>query len=440
MLAAVSRCVRNPDEPVLAQYRFRHRDGSWRWLESIANNRLDHPAIRAIVVNTRDITERKRIEESLEKTAQLESLSILCGGIAHDFNNILTAVLTNISMAQMYGELEEDIEKMLADAEKASLRGKGLTQQLLTFAKGGEPIKRAVSIAALLKETIDFSLSGSNVRCEHDLPEDLWPVDADEGQIGQVIQNVILNADQAMPGGGVIQVRAENVKIAEQDPLPLEAGHHVKVSIVDQGIGIPEEHLQKVFNPFFTTKQKGSGLGLSTSFSIVRRHKGALQVESRLGGGTKIHVYLPALPEIREKRGAKKDASYRGDERVLLIDDDETLRRSIGKALDRLGYHVEHACEGVEGIAVYQKAHTSGRPVDVVVMDLTIPGGMGGKEAAQELLRIDPDAKLIVSSGYSTDPVMSDFRAHGFRAVISKPYRVEDLGETLRSVLNGERS
>ena len=440
MLAAVDRCLRNPDTVVAAQYRFRHKDGSWRWLESIANNCLDDPSIGAIVLNTRDITERKKVEEALEKTEHLESLSILCGGIAHDFNNILTAVLTNISMAQMYGELEEDIEKMLADAEKASLRGKGLTQQLLTFAKGGEPIKRAVSIATLLKDTIDFALSGSNARCEHDLPEDLWPIEADEGQIGQVIQNVILNADQAMPGGGVIQVRAENVTIAEHDPLPLQPGHHVKVSIVDQGIGIPEEHLKKVFDPFFTTKQKGSGLGLSSSFSIVNRHNGALQVESRLGGGTKIHVYLPALPEARAKRGAKRDASYRGEERVLLIDDDETLRRSIGKALGRLGYEVEHAQDGAEGIAAYQKARTSGQSIDVVIMDLTIPGGMGGKDAARELLRIDPDAKLIVSSGYSTDSVMSDFRAHGFRAVISKPYRIEDLGETLRSVLNGEQT
>jgi len=437
MLAAVNRCIRNPGEPVLAQYRFRHKDGSWRWLESIANNCLDHPPIRAIVVNTRDITERKKMEDTLEKTAQLESLGILCGGIAHDFNNILTAVLTNISMARMYGELEEDIEKMLADAEKASLRGKGLTQQLLTFAKGGEPIKRAVSVATLLKDTIDFALSGSNARCEHDLPEDLWPIEADEGQIGQVIQNVILNADQAMPGGGVIQVLAENVTVTEHDPLPLKPGQHVKVTIVDQGIGIPEEHLPKIYDPFFTTKQKGSGLGLSSSFSIVRRHKGALRVESGLGRGTKVHIYLPALPESGEKKDTERDASYRGEERVLLIDDDVTLRRSIGKALDRLGYQVECAEDGKEGIRIYEEARASGRPIQVVVMDLTIPGGMGGKDAARELLRIDPDAKLIVSSGYSTDPVMSDFRAHGFRAVISKPYRVEDLGETLRRVLTG---
>jgi len=438
MLDAVNRCFRNPDEPVLAQYRFRHKDGSWRWLESIANNRLDHPAIRAIVVNTRDITERRRMEDALEKTEQLESLSILCGGIAHDFNNILTVVLTNISMARMYADLEEDIEKMLADAEKASLRGKGLTQQLLTFAKGGEPIKRTVSIATLLEETIDFALSGSNVRCEHDLPEDLWPVEADEGQIGQVIQNVILNADQAMPGGGVIQVRAENVTITEHDPLPLQPGSHVKVTIVDQGIGIPEEHLHKICDPFFTTKQKGSGLGLSSSFSIVRRHKGALRVESRLGGGTKVHIYLPALPEGRPTRDARRHAAYRGAERVLLIEDDDTLRRSIGKALGRLGYQVECAEDGKEGIRIYEEARASGRPIHVVVMDLTIPGGMGGKDAARELLRIDADAKLIVSSGYSTDSVMSDFRAHGFRAVISKPYRVEDLGKTLRNVLDGE--
>ncbi|MGW8323096.1 MAG: ATP-binding protein, partial [Thermodesulfobacteriota bacterium] len=384
-----------------------------------------------------DITERQKMEETLEKTAQLESLGILAGGIAHDFNNILTAVLTNISMARMYGELEEDIEKMLADAEKASLRGKGLTQQLLTFAKGGEPIKRAVSVATLLKDTIDFALSGSNARCEHDLPEDLWPIEADEGQIGQVIQNVILNADQAMPGGGVIQVLAENVTVTEHDPLPLKPGQHVKVTIVDQGIGIPEEHLPKIYDPFFTTKQKGSGLGLSSSFSIVRRHKGALRVESGLGRGTKVHIYLPALPESGKKKDTKRDASYRGEERVLLIDDDVTLRRSIGKALDRLGYQVECAEDGKEGIRIYEEARASGRPIQVVVMDLTIPGGMGGKDAARELLRIDPDAKLIVSSGYSTDPVMSDFRAHGFRAVISKPYRVEDLGETLRRVLTG---
>jgi PAS domain S-box-containing protein len=438
MLAAGNRCLQNPDEPVLAQYRFRHKDGSWTWLESIANNCLDHPAIGAIVVNTRDITERKAMEDALEKTEQLESLSVLCGGIAHDFNNILTAVLTNISMAQMYGELEEDIEKMLADAEKASLRGKGLTQQLLTFAKGGEPIKRAVSITTLLKDTIAFALSGSNVRCERDLAEDLWPVDVDEGQIGQVIQNMILNADQAMPGGGTIQVRAENVRITEHDPLRLGPGNHVKVTIVDQGIGIPEEHLQKVFDPFFTTKQKGSGLGLSTSYSIVKRHNGALQVESRLGGGTKIHIYLPALPEGGAKRGTQRDASYRGEERVLLIDDDDTLRRSIGKALDQLGYEVAHAEDGKEGIKIYEEARASGRPIHVVVMDLTIPGGMGGKDAAREILQIDPDAKLIVSSGYSTDPVMSDFRAHGFRGVISKPYRIEDLGETLRRVLTKE--
>ncbi len=437
-MAGFERCLKNPGQLILLQYRFRHKDGSWRVHESVGNNLLNHPALGAIIVNCRDITERKRMEETLEKAEKLESLGILCGGIAHDFNNILTAVLTNISMAQMYGALEKDIQDMLADAEKASLRGKGLTQQLLTFAKGGEPIKKTVLIPTLIQDTVDFALSGSNVRCEHDLPEDLWPVEADEGQIGQVIQNVILNADQAMPGGGVIRVHAENVTITEEDPLPLEPGHHVKISITDQGLGIPEDHLQKIFDPFFTTKQKGSGLGLSTSFSIVKRHNGALRVESRLGGGTKVHVYLPALPEGATKRGAKRDASYRGEGRVLLIDDDDTLRRAIGQALRRLGYEVESAQDGAEGIKIYQEAVSSGRPIDVVVMDLTIPGGMGGKEAAQELLRIDPDAKLIVSSGYSTDPVMSDFRAHGFRAVITKPYRIEDLGETLLKVMTGE--
>jgi len=388
----------------------------------------------------RDITERKRMEEELLRAEKMESLGILSGGIAHDFNNILTAILTNISMAQMYGDLDKDIEKMLADAEKASLRGKGLTQQLLTFAKGGEPIKKIFSIRSLVQETTDFVLSGSNVRCDHDFPNGLWPVEADEGQIGQVIQNVTLNADQAMPGGAVIRVHAENINISEENPLPLGPGPHVKISIADQGLGMPEEHLQKIFDPFFTTKQKGSGLGLSTSFSILRRHSGALQVESRLGGGTTVHIYLPAVPEGAAKGDTQRDASYRGEERVLLIDDDDTLRRSIGQALRRLGYEVECAEEGKEGIRIYEEARAAGRPIHAVVMDLTIPGGMGGKNASQEILRIDPNAKLIVSSGYSTDPVMSDFRAHGFLAVISKPYRIEALGETLRQVLTEKRS
>ncbi len=561
---ALSHCLKNPDELTTVHFRLRHQDGSWRYIESVANNQLANPVLKGVVLNSRDITERKeaertlarseykyrflhenlrdasatvnlegtivefnaafqemlgydseeiprltyrditpqkwhameekilweqimkrgysdiyekeyirkdgtiipvelrshivldedgreigrwaivrniserkRLEEELLKAAKLESLGVLCGGIAHDFNNILTAVMTNLSMAQMYGELGEDIEKMLADAEKASLRAKGLTQQLLTFAKGGEPIKKTVILSKLIKDTVDFALSGSNVKCEHDFTANLRPIEADEGQIGQVIQNVILNADQAMPEGGVIRVQAENVSIPEADPLPLGPGPHVRISILDQGIGIPAEHLQKVFDPFFTTKQKGSGLGLSTSFSIVKRHDGALRVESRLGGGTEVLVYLPALAEGYPAEGKKKSEFFKGTGRVLLVDDDDALRRSIATALNRLGYEVQTAEEGAEGIRIYQEARSSGRPVDVVVMDLTIPGGMGGQEAAQELLRVDPEAKLIASSGYSTDPVMSDFRAYGFRAVISKPYRLEDLGETLRRVLEG---
>jgi CheY-like chemotaxis protein len=214
----------------------------------------------------------------------------------------------------------------------------------------------------------------------------------------------------------------------------------VKISITDQGLGIPEEHLQKIFDPFFTTKQKGSGLGLSTSFSIIKRHNGTLRVESRLGGGTEVHVYLPALAKRPSAEKRKKAASFRGTGRILLIDDDEPLRRSIGEALERVGYEVEVAGEGAEGIRRYDKALASGRPIHAVITDLTIPGGLGGKEAAREILRIDPDAKLIVSSGYSTDPVMSDFRRHGFQAVIAKPFRIDDLVETLRRVLTEEVS
>jgi two-component system cell cycle sensor histidine kinase/response regulator CckA len=341
----------------------------------------------------RDVTERKRLEAETARVERLESLGILAGGIAHDFNNILTPILTNLSMARACGELNGEIDEMLTEAEKATSRAKSLTQQLLTFSRGGAPVKQSISISQLLRDAAKFALSGSNVRDEYSIVEDLWPCEIDAGQIGQVIHNMVINADQAMPEGGAIKVSAENVTIDQQDSLPLRDGSYVKISITDQGIGIPGRHLPKIFDPFYTTKEKGSGLGLSTSFSIAKRHGGTIQVESEMGVGTTLDVYLPASERDPRVGETERGRPLRGEGKILVVDDDEGVRRSAEKVLKRLGYRVEVAKDGAEGIGIYEKAMKGKRPFDAVIMDLTIPGGMGGKEAIKELKKIDPDAK-----------------------------------------------
>jgi len=383
----------------------------------------------------RDITESKRHEEELMKIERLESLGILAGGIAHDFNNIMTPILSNISMARMYGELDSEVDEMLTDAEKATLRAKNLTQQLLTFSKGGVPVKRLASVSKLLRESSKFALSGSNMRCQYSLPENLWAVEMDEGQIGQVVHNAVINADQASPAGGTIRIGAENVVIGDKDSLPLEGGKYVRISVADSGIGIPENHLSHIFDPFYTTKVKGSGLGLSTSFTIIRQHEGNIQVESEVGVGTTFDIYLPASEEpleIQEKRREKEKA---GQGRILLVDDEEAVRTSVGKLLKRLGYEVGFAEDGAEGTRVYEEAMKAKRPFDLVIMDLTMPGGLAGQQAVEKLKKIDPGIKVIVSSGYSEDPVLSNFQDFGFSDVLVKPYKADDLAEVIHRVL-----
>jgi signal transduction histidine kinase/ActR/RegA family two-component response regulator len=384
-----------------------------------------------VLVSVMDITQQKRMEQELRKIQKLESLGILAGGIAHDFNNILTAISTNLSMARLYGDLSEDISQMLSDAESASFRAKTLTRQLLAFSKGGTPVKKTISVSALIRNTADFALSGSSVRCAFTLPEDLWLIRADEGQIGQVVQNLIINADQAMPRGGTISIRAANVMIGEKDTLPQKAGKYLRISVSDQGVGISRKDMPSIFDPFFTTKQRGSGLGLTTVFSVVKNHGGHVDVDSTVEVGTTFHVYLPALGKTEEGQDKGPQRPITGDGRILLVDDEEIIRKAAGKALTRLGYEVEFAKDGAEGVEIYGKAMNTERSFDAVIMDLTIPGGMGGREALKELLRIDPQARVIASSGYSNDSIFSRYREYGFRGIIAKPYKIEELGKTL---------
>jgi len=385
----------------------------------------------------RDVTERKRMEEELLRTQKLESLNLLAGGVAHDFNNILTTILSNLSMARVYGDLQEDMSRMLADAERASLRARNLTQQLLSFTKGGMPVRKTTALPRLLKETAEFTLSGSNVRCEFSIDEDLWLVEADEGQIAQVVQNLVINADQAMAEGGIIILSAGNVKVDGQSHPGLEPGRYVRISVKDQGIGIPDEYREKIFDPFFTTKQKGSGLGLTSCLSIVKNHDGCLQVDMGTGAETVFSVYLPASGKTAAEEAVAEGGPVKGEGRILLVDDDDMIRRSVGHLLNRLGYEVEFARDGREGIRCYKDASKQGCAFDLVIMDLTIPGGMGGKEAIQELRAFHPDAKVIASSGYASEAILANYQAYGFRGYLRKPYKIKEFSEVIHRIISG---
>jgi PAS domain S-box-containing protein len=382
----------------------------------------------------RDISERKKMEEERLLLSKLESLGLLAGGIAHDFNNILTAILGNITIARLDAQTGQRLEgDRLEEAEKACLRAQALAGQLLSFAKGGLPIKKITSAAELIKDSLNLALSGSKARSKLMIPEDLWPIEVDEGQISQVFNNLLINADQAMPEGGTITVAAENVTLG--DELPLAPGDYVKVTVSDQGVGIPQNYLGKIFDPYFTTKQKGSGLGLATSYSIIRNNSGYISVESKVGKGTSFYVYLPAVQAGKLPQERVAPEVIMGQGRVLIMDDDEMVRDMLGEMLDKLGYEADSAVNGEEAIKKYQEALEANRPFSAAIFDLTVPGGMGGKEAISRLLEIDPQIKAIVSSGYSDDPIMANFQKFGFIGVISKPYRVIELSKILSEVL-----
>lgn len=414
------------------------RDGSER---SIANSgapiRDSESRIIGAVLVFRDVTDKERMEAEFLRTQKLDSVGILAGGIAHDFNNILTSIIGNISLARMHAVPGEKISERLVEAEKASLRAKDLTQQLLTFSRGGSPIKKLTSLVEVIKDTANFAIRGADARCSFVLPDDLWPAEIDEGQISQVIHNMVINANQAMPGGGLITISAKNVDIMTASKLPLQPGRYICISIADTGIGLSAEHLDKIFDPYFTTKQMGSGLGLTSSYSIAKKHDGYITVESELGVGTTFNVYLPAVDTIYSKPVMGAEVTHSGNGTVLLMDDEETVREVASEMLGYLGYSVECASDGEKALSLYKKRLDAGKAFDVVITDLTIPGGMGGKETTRRLHEIDPLVRVIVSSGYSTDQVMAEYRQHGFCGIVTKPYKVADLGLALKDALAG---
>ena len=386
----------------------------------------------------RDITEKRKMEEELVKVQKLESLGVLAGGIAHDFNNFLTAIIGNLSLAKLDTAPSARTLTSLNEMEKASLHAKDLTQQLLTFSKGGEPIKKLISLPKLVMDAATFSLRGSNVRCDFSIPQDLLPAEVDEGQISQVINNLILNATHAMPDGGIIGISAANITLTANNKFSLPEGPYIQLSFTDHGVGIPQDHLLKIFDPYFTTKQKGSGLGLTVAYSIIDKHNGRLTVESELGKHTTFTIYLPASenPEIQTETEAQR--LFVGKGKILVMDDEDFIRKVAVQMLNKMGYEVSVAKDGIEAIEMYRQAQLLKEPFDAVILDLTIPGGMGGKETIRKLKKLNPDVRALVSSGYSNDPIMSNFSDYGFQGVIKKPYRIQDMSDALRSVINVE--
>jgi len=382
-----------------------------------------------------EIFEKSKMQEELLKAKKLESVSVLAGGIAHDFNNILAAILGNINLALIFTEEDDKRHKLLSQAEKASLRAKDLTQQLLTFSKGGEPVKTIASIGEIIRDSADFVLRGSKSRCDYHFAEGLWPVKIDSGQIGQVIQNIIINAFHAMPEGGVIDVTCANYDKAQGDALLNQTESYIKITIKDSGIGIPPTLIDKIFDPYFSTKHEGSGLGLAISHSIINKHGGHIMVDSVQGEGSTFAIYLPALEG--EKIGEPQEGKplqIRDSGKVLVMDDEEMIRSIADEMLSHLGFHVVLAKDGAESIDFYKKEMEADTPFDFVIMDLTVPGGMGGKEAVKKILQIEPKAKVIVSSGYSNDPIIANFIDYGFSGAIIKPFQLKNLQEVIHDI------
>jgi PAS domain S-box-containing protein len=381
---------------------------------------------RCVVGVFRDATERRQREDEQLHIQKLESIRTLAAGIAHDFNNLLTGLIGNVSLAQMSLTSSHEARSLLDEAQRAASRATALTRQLLTFAKGGAPLRRRMNLGQVVRDSANLAISGTNVSCQFDLPEEDLAAMADEGQLAQVFQNLVRNAAESMPQGGTVRV-----KLSQQAGSD---GDEISVEVTDQGPGIAPELLDKIFLPFFSTKERGSGLGLAVAYSIIQKHGGRIQVSSALGVGTTFRVSLPALGSWQSSSSLPR-AKHQETGRVLVMDDEAAVLRLAERALQDAGYATKMAANGSDAVEIYRKVFAEGQRFDAVVLDLTVRGGMGGKEAAERILAIDPAARLMVSSGYSENAVMAEYRRHGFSAVLPKPYTAQQLCDAVHGMI-----
>jgi len=425
-------------QPVPNEYNALKKDGTVIQILIISRPLLteEKPSgFRGIIL---DLTEKKKLEAVLQNTARLESLGILAGGIAHDFNNLLTGIFGYIDLANQESK-DELVSRYLSNAFNTINRARALTLQLLTFAKGGAPVKKIAPLFPFIQEAVQFALSGSTATCRFDVSKDIWWCDYDRNQIGQVIDNIVINGQQAMPMGGVIDVKARNLSLGAHKQPALGKGNYVLITIKDSGIGIPREILAHIFDPFFTTKTEGHGLGLATSFSIVRRHGGTIDVTSRPGEGSTFHIYLPAIaasgtavfPAI-----AEVPVIHKGSGTVIVMDDEEVIRRTVAAMLKTLGYTVEMKKEGKGTVDCFASRVQDGQMTAAIFLDLTVPGGMGGKETVRHIRAIDEKVPVFVASGYAEDPVMANPVDYGFNASLRKPFTMNELAAVLEKFVS----
>ena len=394
----------------------------------------------------RDVTVRRYMEAELAKAQKLESIGLLAGGIAHDFNNILTSVFGSLALAKMDVSPGSSVYERLTAAEEHCVRAKNLTRKLLAYSRGGSPLRRTASIASVLREAVGFTLSGKNIRCAYDLPDDLWAAQIDEGQMHQVVHSLVTNAVEAMPQGGVIEVGAANVSLRDREIPPLAAGNYIRWYVRDHGVGISPDHLKKLFDPYFTTKQmgsiKGMGLGLAICYTIVKSHEGMIFVESTPGEGTTFTVYVPASngDKQEDKPAPERVAGTAGGHRVLLVDDEQILLDVTGSMLKHLGYDVATATSHEDALNLYGGAMRAGRPFSLIIMDLTMRGDEGGETAIRRWLAAYPGVKALISSGYMNDPVIEEYWKYGFVGAMVKPYSLHELKNTLEKILAGKNN
>ena len=435
----VHRILEN-EETAAIETQWRRQDGQVREIffkfAATDKNNLEADLVFAAM----DISDLRKMEQERLRMDKLESLGILAGGIAHDFNNILTIILGNIELVGLdIRKPDKSLERLL-EAEQACQRAQHLAKQLLTFAKGGLPLKKPINVEDLLQDVVPLALSGSNSAVEISIDENVWPIEIDEDQIHQVINNILINADQAMPHGGLITIKVQNLYLTPATGLPLPEGKYVRFSFLDQGIGIDQKNIGKIFDPYYTTKKFGNGLGLTTAFSIIKNHQGHITVDSEPGKGTSFHIYLPTAKNAAWLHKTKiSTMPIKGQGRILVMDDEGAIREVLCQMLHKLGYEAVCVKDGGQALEAYQQAKKQG-PFDAVILDLTIPNGLGGKETLELLLQLDPQIRAIVSSGYGDDPIMANYENYGFKSVIAKPYKISELSLVLHNVMSQKKT
>ncbi|MBN1884266.1 MAG: response regulator [Candidatus Krumholzibacteriota bacterium] len=390
---------------------------------------------------TRAILETRKESDAGEiiiETQKLEASGALVGGITHDFNNLLATIMGNVSLAQLHADDEGELAPILADLEKAALKARKLTRQLQALAGNGPPSRRKVPAGNLVTDSAELALHGSNISCHYSVSDGLWPVEVEESLMRQALSNIVMNARESSPEGGRIHIDVDNLHVALQGRLPVGEGNWCRIVVRDRGHGIPRENIVRIFDPNFTTKEKGSGLGLPAAWTILRRHGGHIEVDSTPGEGTAVTIYLPASPGVDARPPVVTSPVPGGRMKILVMDDDDLIRKVLGKLLDNFGYAVEFAGRGEDAVELWRRAIEAGSPFDVAILDLTVAGGMGARSTLEELRRIDPGVRAIVTSGYGTDPIMQTPKSFGFRGSIPKPYRAEDLQSVLGAALKKE--